>query len=171
MVVIQENETYFVSSRLHLPHGVGEQAPTATYCQINDVITIGLSWNGRCSALSCHIPQTGCCLFVTKKQIESICWYPDGTEGLRKISGVKLLQDQTDLWNFIFTDEATVPCCCKPYRNIPLALSPLQSALGLSGQWVSGLYCNSEIKSAVVSYREYWLQEGNYSHDVLLQSC
>jgi hypothetical protein len=37
MAVIQENKTYFVSSRLHLPHGVGEEEPTATFCQINYV--------------------------------------------------------------------------------------------------------------------------------------
>jgi hypothetical protein len=27
MVVIQEKKTYFVSSRLQLPHGVGEEEP------------------------------------------------------------------------------------------------------------------------------------------------
>jgi len=28
MVVIQVNKTYFMSSRLHLPHGVREEEPT-----------------------------------------------------------------------------------------------------------------------------------------------
>jgi hypothetical protein len=37
MDVIQENKTYFVSSRLHLLHCVGEEEPTAILCQINYV--------------------------------------------------------------------------------------------------------------------------------------
>jgi hypothetical protein len=42
MVVIQEHKTYFVSSRLHLPHGVGEEELTATlrhitYININGI--------------------------------------------------------------------------------------------------------------------------------------
>jgi len=32
MVVIQEHKTYFVSSRLQLPHGFGEVELTATIC-------------------------------------------------------------------------------------------------------------------------------------------
>jgi len=44
MVVIQENKTYFLSSRLHLPHVVGEEEPTATFCQINYVIINGVKW-------------------------------------------------------------------------------------------------------------------------------
>jgi hypothetical protein len=44
MVVIQENKTYFVSSGLHLPHGVGEEEPTATFCQINYVNINGVNW-------------------------------------------------------------------------------------------------------------------------------
>jgi len=32
MVVIQEHKIYFVSSRLHLPHGVGEEEHTANFC-------------------------------------------------------------------------------------------------------------------------------------------
>jgi hypothetical protein len=44
MVVIQENKTYFVSSRLHLPHGVREEEPTATFCHINYVIINGVKW-------------------------------------------------------------------------------------------------------------------------------
>jgi len=44
MVVIQEHKTYFVSSTLHLPHGVGEEEPTATFCQINYVNINGVMW-------------------------------------------------------------------------------------------------------------------------------
>jgi hypothetical protein len=44
MVVIQENITYFVSSMLHLPHGVGEDEPTATFCQINCININGVKW-------------------------------------------------------------------------------------------------------------------------------
>jgi len=44
MVVIQEHKTYFVSSRLPLPHGVGEEEPTATFCQINYVNINGVKW-------------------------------------------------------------------------------------------------------------------------------
>jgi hypothetical protein len=44
MVVIQDNKTYFMSSRLHLPHGVVEEEPTATFCQINDINVNGVKW-------------------------------------------------------------------------------------------------------------------------------
>jgi hypothetical protein len=44
MVVIQENKTYFVSSRLRLPHCVGEEEPSATFCQINYVNINGVKW-------------------------------------------------------------------------------------------------------------------------------
>ena len=44
MVVIQENNTYFVSSRLHLPHGAGTEESTATFCQINYVNIKGVKW-------------------------------------------------------------------------------------------------------------------------------
>jgi hypothetical protein len=37
MVVIQEYRTYFVSSRLHVPHGVGEAEPTATFRHVTYV--------------------------------------------------------------------------------------------------------------------------------------
>ena len=40
--MIQENKTYFVSSGLHLPNGVGEEEPTATFCQLNYVIINGV---------------------------------------------------------------------------------------------------------------------------------
>ena len=43
MVVIQEHETYFVRSRLHFPHGVGEE-PTATFCHINYININGAKW-------------------------------------------------------------------------------------------------------------------------------
>jgi len=44
MVVIQENKTYFVSSGLHLPHGVREEESTPTFCQINYVNINGVKW-------------------------------------------------------------------------------------------------------------------------------
>jgi hypothetical protein len=44
MVVTQENKTYFVSSRLHLSHGMGEDEPTATFCKINYVNINGVKW-------------------------------------------------------------------------------------------------------------------------------
>jgi len=44
MVVIQEHKAYIVRSRLHLPHGVGEEEPTATFCQINYVNINGVKW-------------------------------------------------------------------------------------------------------------------------------
>jgi hypothetical protein len=43
MVVIQENE-YFMSFRVHLLHGVGEEEPTATFCQINYININGVKW-------------------------------------------------------------------------------------------------------------------------------
>jgi hypothetical protein len=45
--MIQENKTYFVSSRLHLPHGMGEEEPTATFCQINYVNINGVKWKWK----------------------------------------------------------------------------------------------------------------------------
>jgi hypothetical protein len=44
MVVIQINKTYFVSSRLHLLHGVREEEPTDTVCQIKYVNINGVKW-------------------------------------------------------------------------------------------------------------------------------
>jgi hypothetical protein len=44
MVVTNENKTYFVSSRLHLPHVWSEEEPTATFCQINYVNINGVKW-------------------------------------------------------------------------------------------------------------------------------
>jgi hypothetical protein len=43
MVLTQEHKTYFVSSRFHLPHGLGEVEPTAAFCHINYVNIIGVS--------------------------------------------------------------------------------------------------------------------------------
>ena len=47
MVVIQEHITYFVSTRLHLPYDVGEEEPTATFCQINYVNINGVKWKWK----------------------------------------------------------------------------------------------------------------------------
>ena len=47
MVVIQENKMYFVSSRLHLPHGVGEVEPTSTFRQITYVNINGVKWKWK----------------------------------------------------------------------------------------------------------------------------
>ena len=47
MVVIQEHETYFVSSGLHLPHGMGVEELTATFCQINYVNINGVKWKWK----------------------------------------------------------------------------------------------------------------------------
>ena len=47
MVVIQKSKTYVVSSRLHLPHGMGEEEPTATFCQINYVNINGVKWKWK----------------------------------------------------------------------------------------------------------------------------
>jgi len=47
MVVIEENKTYFVSSRLHLPHGLGEEESTTTFCQINYVNNNGANWKWK----------------------------------------------------------------------------------------------------------------------------
>jgi hypothetical protein len=47
MVVVQDHKTYFVSSRLHLPHGVGEGEPTATFYQINYVNINGVKWKWK----------------------------------------------------------------------------------------------------------------------------
>jgi hypothetical protein len=47
MVVIQEHKTYFWSARSYLPHGVGEEEPTATFRHITYVNIIGISGNGK----------------------------------------------------------------------------------------------------------------------------
>jgi hypothetical protein len=47
MVVSQEHKTYFLSSRLHLPHGVGEEEPTAIFRHITYININGVSGNGR----------------------------------------------------------------------------------------------------------------------------
>ena len=59
MVVIQEKKTYFASSMLNLPHGVREEEPTATFCQIN-YVNMGLSGNWREQhTLNSYISQDG----------------------------------------------------------------------------------------------------------------
>jgi len=47
--VTPERKTYFVSSGLHLPHGLGQVEPTVTFCHIrvNYVNNNGVSGNGR----------------------------------------------------------------------------------------------------------------------------
>jgi hypothetical protein len=44
MVVIQENKTYFVSSRLQLPHGAETEESTATFCKINYINIKEVKW-------------------------------------------------------------------------------------------------------------------------------
>jgi hypothetical protein len=54
MVVIQENKTCFVSSSLHLLHGMVLKVElTATICHINYVNIMGLSGNGRIQRTPC----------------------------------------------------------------------------------------------------------------------
>jgi len=68
IVVIQENKTPFLSSRLHLVYGVGEEEPTATFCQINYVNISGLNGNCRIRhTLNSYISLAACCLFVTEE--------------------------------------------------------------------------------------------------------
>jgi hypothetical protein len=68
MVVIQINKIYFVSSGLHLPHGVGEEGPRATFYQINYVNINGVSGNGRIEhTLNSYISQAACCFFLTEE--------------------------------------------------------------------------------------------------------
>jgi len=45
--VIQKHKTYFVSSRLHLPHGLGEVEPTATFCHVIYVNINGVKWKWK----------------------------------------------------------------------------------------------------------------------------
>jgi hypothetical protein len=47
MVVTKEHKTYFVSSRFHLPHGLGNVKPTDTFCRINNLNIDGVTGNGR----------------------------------------------------------------------------------------------------------------------------
>jgi len=68
MVVIQENKIYFVSSRLHLPHDVGEEEPTATFCQINYVNINGVKWELKNTAYLNFLYITdGVLLFITEE--------------------------------------------------------------------------------------------------------
>jgi len=68
MVVIQEHKTYFVSSRLHLPSGVGEEEPIATFCHITYVSINGVKWKWKTATYFrfLHI-KTACCLFITEE--------------------------------------------------------------------------------------------------------
>ena len=52
MVVIQEHKTYFVSSSLHLPHGMGEEEPTATFRHITYVNINGDKWKWKIATYS-----------------------------------------------------------------------------------------------------------------------
>jgi CRISPR/Cas system CMR-associated protein Cmr3 (group 5 of RAMP superfamily) len=70
MVVIQENKTYFVSSRLHLPHGVGEEELTATFCQINYVNINGVKWKLKNTAYLKFLCITDCLLLVRYRRNE-----------------------------------------------------------------------------------------------------
>ena len=47
MVVIQEHKTYFVSSRLHLPLGVGEVEPTGTFGHITSLSINEVKWKWK----------------------------------------------------------------------------------------------------------------------------
>jgi hypothetical protein len=47
MVVIQEHKKYFVSFKLHLPHGLGEVEPTGTFCHINYANINGVKWKWK----------------------------------------------------------------------------------------------------------------------------
>lgn len=71
MVVIQGHKTYFVSYRLHLPHGVGEEEPTATFCHIN---YMNINGNGRMQhTINPYTSNTACCLSIQGKLL--ICMY------------------------------------------------------------------------------------------------
>ena len=65
MVVIQGHKTYFVSPRLHLPHGVGEEEPTATFCHINYININGVKCKWKNATY--YKSKTACCLFVTEE--------------------------------------------------------------------------------------------------------
>jgi hypothetical protein len=68
MVEIQEHKTYFVSSRLRLPHGLGEVEPIGTFCHVTYVNINGLRGNGRMQhILNSYISKMVCCLFVTEE--------------------------------------------------------------------------------------------------------
>jgi hypothetical protein len=67
IVVIQEHKKYSVSSRLHLPHGLGEVEPTATFCHINYININGVKWKWKNATLNSYISKMACCLFVTNE--------------------------------------------------------------------------------------------------------
>ena len=70
MVVIQKNKTYSLSSRLHLPHGVWEEEPTATFCQINYVNMNGVKWKLKNAAYLKFLYITDGVLFVGYRRNE-----------------------------------------------------------------------------------------------------
>ena len=47
MFVIQGHETHYVRCRLRLPHGVGEEEPTTTFCHINYININGVKWKWK----------------------------------------------------------------------------------------------------------------------------
>jgi hypothetical protein len=62
MVVIQAHKTYFVSSRLHLPHSVGEEEPTATFRHTTYVNISWVKWKWKIATyLKFLISKTACC--------------------------------------------------------------------------------------------------------------
>jgi hypothetical protein len=63
MVVIQEHKTYFVRSRLHLPHVLGEMEPTGTFCHITSVNMNGVKWKWK-NATHFKFLYIKDCLFV-----------------------------------------------------------------------------------------------------------
>jgi len=68
MVVIQENKTYFVSSRLHLTHCVREEELTATFWQINYVNINGVNWKLKNTAYHKFLHTTdGALLFSYRR--------------------------------------------------------------------------------------------------------
>ena len=61
---------HFVSSRLHLPHGVGEEEPTATFCQINNVNINGVKWKLKNTAYLIFLYITDGVLLVLYRRNE-----------------------------------------------------------------------------------------------------
>jgi len=47
MVMTQEHNTYFVRSRLHLPHAVEEVESAPTFCRINYININGFKWKWK----------------------------------------------------------------------------------------------------------------------------
>jgi hypothetical protein len=98
MVVIQENITYFVSSRLHLPHCVMEEEPTATFYQINYVNMNGVKWKLKNTAQLklLYTAKRSVDLSLQKKWMEPICRCSDCKVGLCNKSCFKLFHTYAD---------------------------------------------------------------------------